>query len=67
MQSVYDVYHHFCILLQADLRLTHSCFHERFHGRCAESGVGYTVARIYDTGNPQTGQMEVTPPLSAYS
>jgi hypothetical protein len=24
MQSVYDVYHHFCILLQDDLRLLHS-------------------------------------------
>jgi hypothetical protein len=28
---------------------------------------GYTVARIYDTGNPQTGQMEVTSPPSAYN
>ena len=62
MPSVYDVYHHSCILLQYDLRLPHSYFHERYHGRCVENG-----CRVYTLQYPQTGQMEVTSPSSAYN
>ena len=63
MQSVYDIYHHFCILLQDDLRLSHRV---AFTNGSTDVVLQGTLKRAYKI-QETLRQMEVASPLSAYN